>query len=716
MAGGAVRRNGRRLRRAHIVLALIPLALWGAGCGRFTNGRPENCILIIVDTLRPDHLGCYGYKAIKTPNIDRLADEGIRFDQAISHVPLTLPSISSILTSLTPAEHGVHYNEGYRLPGDVTTLAEVFAGAGYRTAGFVSAVVLDSVFGIAQGFEHYDCRLPDRFPLHQASLQPLEGVFNGTQRRAEDVTDAALKWIEDNGDKPFFVLVHYFDPHVPYDPPPPFAPEVPAGRYEDILDRQVDYYDGEIAYTDSQIGRFIEGLKDMGVEGRTLIVLTADHGEGLGDKGEDTHSVFLYESTVRVPLILSGASGLSPGKVVRDQVRLIDIYPTILDVMAIEPPAGISGVSLVPLIKNGAEDVERPVYLETYANRLERGWSILKGVRMGGWKYIRAPEPELYNLRDDPGEENNLYDKESDRAARMEEVLRDWENKRAVRERIEPRITDKSILERIRSLGYVGAGGAGPDFKEPGASGPDPKEVFPAYKKKRYSDEYVRLALIYMASGRLGGSRFFLDKAVNLTPNEVMPHLYLAEVCRRQGLNEKGLDEVGKVLEQDPDNVEALYTRGLLASQAKEDDLALRSFKQAIERKPDYAQAYNNMGMIYGRRKEYDRAAPLFKKALEINPDLAQAHMNLGNVCSVQGKHVDAAREWETALKLDPGMNILHLYLGNAYFRQNRYQDALDHYESFLATHPDSSTVRQVQGWMNTIREKMGEGSSAVGR
>ncbi len=691
----------------------IIVTLFGLNCSSGSKNRPENVILIIVDTLRHDHLGCYGYRVIDTPNIDRLAEHGIRFEEAVSHVPITLPSISSILTSLTPYEHGVHFSEGYRLPDDVTTLAEVLSSEGFETAAFVSAVLLDSVFGIDQGFDLYESDFPFRFELHQPLLRPLEPVYSKTQRRAKDVTNAAIKWLEGSNRHRFFMLIHYFDPHVPYDPPPPFVPDTNTGEYWEFITKQVEFYDAEIVYTDHQIGLFLEKLRELDLMDNTLIVFTSDHGEGLGDKDEDTHSVYLYEPTIRVPLILGGALGHAGGKVFHEPVRLIDIYPTILELFRIEPPAEITGKSMVSLIENGTEDVERPVYLETYANRLERGWSILKGIRVDNWKYIRSPIPELYDLDDDGDEVHNRSDEEADLAGKLDELLARLEKTASRGVRIDPGIMDESLLERVRSLGYGGSGKDVLNFDVYAVEGSDPKEAFPEYKKKRYTEEYLRLALTFITSGQLAGARFFLDKIIELDPDNIESHCYLAEVFRLQGLNDLGMKEIEKALQLEPDNAGAYYTKGLIASQAGEVEMALVSFDKVIELKPDHAEAYNNMGLIYGQREDYDRAFSMFEKAIEINPDLAQAHANIGNVHSVIGRSGDAAREWELALMLDPEMKDMHLYLGNVYFRDGKYKEALNHYGSFLETNPDPFTVNRVRSWMKTIQEKMDDGSES---
>ncbi len=691
------------------ILTCLVSSLLICGCGAVSEERPENVILIIVDTLRYDHLGCYGHAGNNTPSIDRLAREGIRFEDAVSQAPITLPSISSILTSLTPLEHGVHYNEGYRLPERVTTLAEVMSTQGLQTAAFVGSIVLDSTFGTAQGFDRYDARFPERFPFYQSSLKSVEGLYDGSQRRAEDITKSAVSWLKEKKERPFFLLLHYYDPHIPYDPPPPFAPQAGPDNYKEILSRQADYYDGEIAYTDQQIGLLLDELRELDLDRNTLIVFTSDHGEALGDNGEETHSVFLYEPTVRVPLILGGAIGMSGGRVINGQVRSIDIMPTVLDIMEIAPPPGISGRSLIPRVEGGESQENPPAYMETYANRFERGWSVLRGVRAGGWKFIQAPSPELYDLRKDPDETRNLFAEDKEVSSRLAGLLADMDKEAAGSERVDPGIKDKAFLEKVRSLGYAGAGDMDADYDAIDLSGPDPREMMKEFRRKRFSGEYMRLALFFMSSERNEAASYFLRKTIELSPDYALPRYYLAEILRVEGKTDEGLAEIDRVLELEPENADAWYLGGLLMSRAGREDEALEDLNKVVSLDPDYAEAYNNMGMIYGKRQEYDRALEMLHEAIRINPDLPQARANTGNAYYAMGRPEDAEREWELALLLDPERTDLHLLLGGSYFRRGQYEKALGHYQSYLATEPDSFTVTRVQGWIKTIRGKMAE-------
>ncbi len=325
-------------RKAGILTGAIILAL-GAGyaiTARRTLGRNRpNVLFITVDTLRSDHLGCYGYDRIKTPNIDGLAERGTLFKNAISQVPLTLPSHSSIFTSTYPQFHNVRDNGRHRLDQSAVTLAEIMQEKAYATAAFVSAFVLDSRFKLDQGFETYDDRLEEG--VRKRTLELLD-----EERTAGEVTAAAIKWLRDNKDKRFFLWVHYFDPHDIYNPPSPYR-EI----YKDNL------YDGEIAFTDEHIGVLLSALRELEVDEKTFIVFTSDHGEGLGEHDEPAHSVFVYDTTLKVPLILSYPGLIPQGKVIEEQVRLVDIMPTVLDFLHVEKNSEVQGTSLIRLIRGG---------------------------------------------------------------------------------------------------------------------------------------------------------------------------------------------------------------------------------------------------------------------------------------------------------------------------------------------------------------------------
>ncbi len=345
---------------------------------RRDGARGQHVLVVTIDTLRRDRLGAYGHAGGLTPALDGLAARGMRATHAFSHVPQTLPAHASILTGRTPVRHGLHLNGAARLAADVPTLATVFSAAGYRTGAFVGAFVLDDRYGLGRGFDVYDDRLP-----------PGNGEsFLYAERRAEAVVEAAGDWILGAGPSPWLAWVHLFDPHAPYDAPPP----VPPGRPP---------YDAEVAYTDAMLGRLLDRLRQRGVLDHTLVVVTADHGEGLGDHGERTHGLFAYDATLAVPLIVSGP-GAGAG-VIDAPVGHADLLPTLVAMAGVPAPAGLDGLPLTDPLP-----ADRTVYFEALDANLTRGWAPLSGVVTAAWKYIHLPEAELYDRARDAAESANL--------------------------------------------------------------------------------------------------------------------------------------------------------------------------------------------------------------------------------------------------------------------------------------------------------------------
>ena len=377
-----------KVRGACGVLAAVAAAACGRPADRVLGSpgalRGANVLLITIDTLRQDRVGAYGNRNGLTPTIDRLAAGGIRYAHAFSPVPLTLPAHASILTGLLPRRHGIHSNTRFRLDEHVPTLASMLKRAGYRTGAFVGAFVLDGRFGLNRGFDEYDDRLP----------RGERASFHFAERRAAEVVTAAGNWILSSSaaaaGTPWFAWVHLFDPHAPYDAPVEYR----TGRSP---------YDAEVAYTDAMLGQFLTRLDAMHALTPTLIVLTADHGESLGDHGEMTHGLFAYDSTLAVPLIVNAPS-IAPA-VIDAPVSHPDLTPTILDLLGLAPPGSVDGQSLV---RSPAPD--RPLYFEALDASLTRGWAPLRGIIQGGWKYIDLPDAELYDLRTDPGEQHNRVD------------------------------------------------------------------------------------------------------------------------------------------------------------------------------------------------------------------------------------------------------------------------------------------------------------------
>ncbi len=427
----------------------VILASWILGCGAPHGGVTDQVVLVTVDTLRADRLGCYGGEDAHTPRMDTLAASGVRFVTAISPAPLTLPSHASLMTALDPPQHAVRHNSIHRLPKDVPTLAESMRDAGFATAAFIGALVLDRSFGLARGFDVYD----------DAIGSASSSTAGYPERSADVVVDAALHWLESAPPR-FFLWVHLYDPHAPYEPPPGFATAFAGDRYA-----------GEVAFADHQLGRLLDGIEARFGGSRRLVVVTSDHGESLGEHEEATHAYGIYDATQRVPLVFSGP-GFSPGQVVETPVRLVDVAPTLLAAVGAAPLAGVVGRDLAPTLRGDAEGSE-PAYVETLATHLDYGWSPLVGLRTERFKYIRAPRPELYDLGVDPRETRDLARQLPEDAARLDALL---EARLTARRSSVGVVLGEADRERLRSLGYVVPEGEASIRQLDRLGGPDPKD------------------------------------------------------------------------------------------------------------------------------------------------------------------------------------------------------------------------------------------------
>src|SRR5580765_2251900 len=445
--------------RILVVLLCCCVACGVAGPRSTTqNGaqRP-NVFLITIDTLRADHVHCYGYDRIQTPALDMIAKEGIRFTQAFTPSPITNSSHTSILTGLLPSSHGVS-DFGVPLVATHPTLAELLAKRGYHTAAFIGAVILDSKSlapGLDRGFEFYD-----NFPEHATT----KSRWGRLERRGLEVEQPAESWLSKHPDGAHFVWAHFYDPHDPYEPPPPYS-----SIYKDRL------YDGEIAYADSALGHFLAYLKKQGWYDGALIVVVGDHGEGLGEHHENTHGIFLYDSTTRVPLLVKLPNGRAAGKGIDAHVRTMDVLPTILELVGAPLPEKLDGASLTPLFA-GSEATSRTVFGQTdYPLRF--GWAPLRSVRNQGFKFIEAPKPELYDLRSDSGELQNKYEPWNEEVQKARKMLVELGPALPTQGHVSPTSVPASTIDELHALGYLGPADAGSATNVPEPTLlPDPKD------------------------------------------------------------------------------------------------------------------------------------------------------------------------------------------------------------------------------------------------
>jgi len=569
-------------------LGLTALVLWVSPGAARPKKPGWNVLLITLDTTRADRIGCYGYADAGTPNIDALAARGVRFTRAYSPVPLTLPSHASILTGNYPYAHRVRNNGSYHLTSDHATLTEELKGRGFVTSAFVSSFTLDSRFGLDQGFDVYD----DAFDSRQA-LKTYR-----SERPADRVASAFLDWLQLNGGKRFFAWVHFYDPHLPYSPPPPFDREF-----------KTHPYDGEIAFMDQEIGRVRRALEEGGFMGNTLVILAGDHGEALGEKKEIDHGLFLYESTLRVPLIICPPSPPARGAVIQSRVRIIDVLPTVLELLDIRVPKGIHGKSLVPLLR-GRKIEDLPAYAETLYPRENYGWSELYGLTDGAWKYIRAPKPELYDLAQDPAEEKNLIGEKMSVAAELGRKLAALAAGSEAEGGGTARRMSSEEERKLRSLGYVG----GRSEKTPAGPLADPKDKIEDY-------------LLYFR-GNLFETRGEYDKAescyrqvLTSNPDVAGNYVNLGILLAKSGRFKDAVEILEEGRGRLPESVAVLSHLMAAYLQAGRSDDALAAGEAILALDPGHFDALFVSGDILGRQEKWARALPFFERALQVEPE-----------------------------------------------------------------------------------------------
>ena len=559
--------------------------------GAFDRARGFDLLLITLDTVRADHLGCYGHAGAATPVIDGLAATGLRFEQALATAPTTLPSHCSIMTGLYTPNHGVRDNGYYSLGADVETLAETLRGAGYATAAFIAAYVLDGRYGLDQGFDLYDDGVTESL------VGEARSGYN--ERPADAVTDGALAWLETHlaadDPRPYFLWAHYFDAHWPYLPPPEFARRFPGRPY-----------DGEIAFIDSQIGRLVEFLRQRDRLVRTLIVVTSDHGDGLGEHGETTHSLFVYDSTMRVPWILSSPALFDRELVVADRVTsVVDVMPTLVDLLGVSRRDDLDGIN--PLA--APADPDRAVYVETLATLTRHGFAPLHGLRRLRDKYIQAPRPEYYDVAADPGETDNLLERRTESALalseRLTEMMAPWEDAEAAAVRALPLDTEQA--RRLAALGYVESRAPGRD----GSRG-DPKDLVPHFTR-------VQAAKDLSDAGR----------------------------------HEEALQKIAAALADLPDEPYAWKIAALLNQRVGRSAEAEQALVRALELQPD-VEAHVRLAQLLVRRRALDECAEQLDLAEQLDPQHGDIYITRGDLYALQGRFEQAVEEFRRAGRVDP--------------------------------------------------------------
>jgi choline-sulfatase len=629
--------------------AVIPVIVClSALCAAEPNAGP-NVVVITIDTLRADHVGCYGYKGIKTPSIDALAQEGTRFERAYTPVPVTLPAHSALFSGTFPLRSGMHDFADNKLSPTQPTLASVLKDNGYVTGAVIGSAVLDSRFGLNHGFDFYYDHF-DFSRLQESNLDEME-------RPGDAVADLAIDWLDKNYRKKFFLWMHLYDPHYPYRPPSPYN--------EEYKDRP---YDGEIAFADSQVGRLIRELKEKDVYQNTVIVLTGDHGESLGEHGEKTHGFFIYNATLQIPVIIR-VPGDSSARTVADLVTLPDLMPTLLAFLKIDPPSDVQGRNLLPLMTSKDKDPARTLYAETFLPRLHFNWSELRGSETENYHFIDAPKPELYDLKKDPGETNNLFAQKKAVADEMRNKLTTLIQQYSSGQELAQKTgLDPALMERLKSLGYAGfSGGSTPTVTD--RSLPDPKDRVQVY-------ELISDAIADSQHGNYALSTEKLNAALKIEPNSVPVHYLLGLNYYRNRDFPKSIEELQRVLQLSPDYSLAVFQLGLAYAHVGDFDNAIRTLKQALDLDATNFSAAYNLGAAYLQKKMVPEAVGAFRQSITAYPDYGPGHRALGEVLVYQGQVDEAITELRRASELMPQDSGTHAALAKALAAKGLNQQA----------------------------------------
>jgi arylsulfatase A-like enzyme/Tfp pilus assembly protein PilF len=695
--------------RIFAVVVVLLAAIAAAACGdRVAPRDPDlNVLLVTIDTLRADALGAYGNATVSTPWIDRLASEGVRFDHAHSHTVVTLPSHASILSGRYPTVHGVRDNAGFRFPSSIDTIATMLKARGYRTGAFVSAFPLDTRFGLSRGFDVYD-------DSYGKAVEKT--AFHMPERPGRETVRAALDWIgamsAASTSPKWFAWVHVYEPHFPYTPPEPFA-----SRYKSAP------YLGEVSAADAVLGPLLGPVLDQRENGRTLVVLTADHGESLGEHGEMTHGLFAYEATLHVPLILYQPRLLGR-RVVDGDVRHVDIVPTILDGLGVTPLPATDGRSLLDIARNGRRAEPAPAYFESLSTSLNRGWAPLYGMMRGSLKYIDLPIPELYDLAADPGEAHNLVESRPDDARVLRGLLA---SVRAAARETAPTGESAETRARLRSLGYVTGA---PVTKAKFTEADDPKRLVDI-------DRRIDAVVTLFEHGDLGGAIAAARDVVARRPDMPLALTHLAFLYNEAGDHQAAIAAITRAVElnpaardaaalmgaylteggrahdavarlsryvDDPDvDVDVLIAYGVANAASGRPDEALKAFARARAVDPGNALPLIDTATVYLTAGDMRRAEAAFAEAVRIDPNAARAHNGLAIVAAKRGDYAAAITHWQRALAIDPADYETLYNLGDVLVRTGRPDEGRTYWEQYVRSAPagvEAHDIARVRRWL----------------
>jgi len=610
--------------------------------------RP-NVVLVTLDTTRADRMGFLGSTRGLTPALDALAREATVFEKAFAQAPITTVSHATILSGTYPQFHRVN-DFGVPLSGSVPWLPDLLRGQGYRTAAFVGALILDPRGGLAPGFDR-------GFDTYDAGFRVKRGKedrYATMERRGGDVVSRALAWLGKRPPGPFFLWVHLYDAHDPYEAPEPFRSRFATAPY-----------DGEIAYVDAQVGKLVAGLRDAQLLDRTAVAVIADHGESLGEHGESTHGVFLYDPTLRVPLLVKRPGGRDAGRRVASRVSAVDLAPTLLELAGVAVPPSTQGQSLLPLL-SATRPADRPAYAETDYPQRAFGWSSLAAWRIDRFLYVKAPRRELYDVAADPAAAHDLA---TARAAVADGIARSLEEFRR-------RTTagsgggspapavDPALAEKLSALGYVSTGAAAPT-----ASGIDPKD-------KVAVANTLHDAILSLENGDTARAGALLERVIATDPQIPMAQLQLGVARCRERRYAQAIAPLRRAIELQPDAVMAHYEMGIALFETGDWKRAAGHFEIVAAKMPKFADARFSLGSVYARIDRVDEAVGELKAALELEPRHYRANLLLGRILTLQGRAEPAVPYLQRAAEAQPSSVEAQAFLADAYQALGRAADA----------------------------------------
>jgi arylsulfatase A-like enzyme/Tfp pilus assembly protein PilF len=693
-----------------LIIALLILFFYFRHHEKKLSLKFDNILLITIDTIRADHLSCYGYDKIKTVNIDAIAEQGIVFTKAFCQVPLTLPSHTSIMTGLFPNHHGVRNNGTYIFDKKSETLANVLKSKGYKTAAFVSSYVLDKHFGLNYGFDTYNDEVQEK----QLSRHIIEA-----ERDAKQVSEKALEWLRSNYNDKFFMWIHYYDPHAPYAPP------------KQYLTKVQNLYDGEILYVDEQIGVIINFLKENNIYSKTLIIIIGDHGEAFGEHNEREHGMFLYDTTVHIPFIMKFPR-LKTGQKIKSAVRSVDLFPTILDIMGINYKNS-DGKSLVEVINNPGGKDDTWNYSETLFP-LDYKWSPLYSIRTKEWKLIDAPKPELYNLIKDPDEKDNIFDAYPKKANELKSLL---ESVKSNEKSAAASYIDKETREKLQALGYVSTYSKIDNTSKL----PDPKDkinfwyrirkartllnsnpdeairlLLELHNEDTYTANYAQVLAIYYQNNKdYDNAIFYINEAIKRNNTNYLLWYDLACSYAKKGMINQAKDAVEMSISLSNSNPESYNLRGTIYIYQNLIEDAIKDFNKALELDPYNSSALSNIGNIHLMRKEIQQAKEFYEKAINYNNKNSDALNGLGVIAMFNRDYAKAIDYFKSVLKEEPEFYECYFNIAICYINLRDYWSAKKYLEALLEVMPSQKypqLYRQATQIIEALSKEIGKVSS----